>query len=430
MGNSKNNLSITGSNPAAARRILFCILLLVFAATLAGAPVCHSQSEEDKLALQLRQNVVAITAGNSSGFGFITGERNGLLYIATARHVLNSSDDPGGTTATKVKVTFFSDQGRTYSADVLGTHDAEHDLAVLTVASPPGFSWVRECQAGSDSERRGTQVWFVGKNGTWFVPVQPGAIASEAPSAHGMLEIDGLQVRKGSSGGPLIAGAGILGMIQSDFEDDTRALTIDIVRNAFREWNYPWDLKEANSSGGGTRAASGTSGQISNSPQSCTVSIESDPADASITLDGVARGETPVDLELVRGKTYSLVVEKEGAVAVKRRIDCESRKILATLKRATADITIRYTGDYMSCVLDFELRIGDKSFRPTGNLFIARDIPLGNQEFSIVGQIGCPSAGTCQAVGSGTIDVRDGATYDVAWRNTAYAHCDVGLLGH
>jgi Trypsin-like peptidase domain/PEGA domain len=419
MGNSKNNFSIAGSNPAAARRIVFRILVLVFAA---GAPACHSQSQEDKLALQLRQNVVAISVGNRSGFGFITGERNGLLYIATARHVLNSSDDPDGTTAPKVKVTFFSDQGRTYSADVLGTHDAQHDLAVLTVASPAGFSWIKECQSGADSAKRGTQVWFVGKNGTWFVPVQPGAIASEAPSSHGMLEIDGLQVRVGSSGGPLIAGTGIVGMIQNDSEDDTRALTIDIVRDAFREWNYPWDLRETNSGGAG--------GTSSAPQQSCTVSIESDPADASITLDGVARGETPADLELVRGKTYSLVVEKEGSVAVKQKIDCESKKVLANLKRATADITIRYIGDSMSCVLGLEITIGDKSFRPTANLFIARDIPLGNQEFSIVGQIRCPTGGACEAVGSGTIDVRDGATYDVAWRNTTYGHCYVGLLGH
>jgi Trypsin-like peptidase domain/PEGA domain len=413
MGNKKNDLSAVKSSFSACRMVALVAICGFF-----GVPICHSQTEEGSLAVELRQNVVAIEVSNRSGFGFITGERAGLLYIATARHVLYPSDEPDSVTITKVKVTFFSDQGRTYEADVLGTHDEQHDLAVLAVPDPPGFSWSRKCLSGPENEKRGTPVWFIGKNAKWFVPVQPGAIASLGPSTKGMLEIDGLQVRVGTSGGPLIAKSGIVGMIQNDSEDDTRALTIDIIKAALLEWNYPWDLTY-------------TSGSTPPPPPpaSCTVAVESDPPEASITLDGIARGQTPADLDLVSGKTYALVVAKEGSLPYKQRIDCGSKKVSATLKPATGDIKIHYGGDPHGCNLGIQITVGDESFRPTGYLFSARGVPLGSQDFSISGTIGCPGPVFCQASGSGTIDVRDGATYEVSWLNTSFGHCDVSLVG-
>jgi sulfatase modifying factor 1 len=57
-------------------------LILLFCSTLT---LVFSQSQR---AEQLRKNVVAISARGEKGFGFITGERNGELFIVTAAHVV------------------------------------------------------------------------------------------------------------------------------------------------------------------------------------------------------------------------------------------------------------------------------------------------------------------------------------------------------
>jgi hypothetical protein len=194
------------------------------------------------MAERLRQNTVKIEAGQR-GFGFIVGEKGGFLYIATARHILIANDNPDSPPVTKARVVFYSDQGKSYTADVLGTHTG--DLAVLRVSSPPNFRWIAECLAAADKQNRGTHVWFVGRRDEWYVPAQTGTIASDRPSTQSLIEIDGLSVSPGTSGAPLIADTGIVGMIQNDLADDARALTVDYIQRAFQDWNYPWDLRAA-----------------------------------------------------------------------------------------------------------------------------------------------------------------------------------------
>ena len=201
------------------------------------------------LALQLRANVVRIEAPNlgnaENGFGFIVGQRSGQIYIVTAQHVIVPNDEPGVTAPTRVKVTFYSDQGKTYDAEVLGTHDTPHDLAVLRLPAPNGLTWIKESLAGAEMQRRGAHVWFIGRNSNWFVPVDPGVINSEHPTDDWRVEIERLPVRPGSSGGPLVARTGIVAMVQRGNEDDSFGLTIDFIKTKVQDWNYPWDLISA-----------------------------------------------------------------------------------------------------------------------------------------------------------------------------------------
>jgi len=202
----------------------------------------------DEMAMRLRQNVVLIFAGTAAasrtGFGFIVGQRQEMLYLVTAWHVVyGDRNDPDK--SPKIKVAFFSDQGEKHDAEILGKNDHVHDLAVLRVHAPPDFHWTRQCLAGPDEEKYGTAVRFVGRNTEWFVPPLPGAIASEVPSTESKLEVDGLHLQPGSSGGPLVAGTGIVGMIQNDAPDNGLALTIGFIRDALRGWDYPWDLENS-----------------------------------------------------------------------------------------------------------------------------------------------------------------------------------------
>lgn len=206
-----------------------------------------SQAEaSNQMANALRQNVVRIKATMSTheenGFGFVVGEKSGQLYIATAHHVVASSDPD--TTTLKVEVEFFERRGKMYKAELLGTHDAARDLAVLTVPPPAGFAWTKKCMAGPEKQKRGVPVWSIGRVQEWKPPVEPGHVASDT-SPDWMLDLEGTVVQAGSSGGPVVSDTGIIGMIEQDSVGNTRALSIDFIKRSFEAWNHPWGLSAA-----------------------------------------------------------------------------------------------------------------------------------------------------------------------------------------
>ena len=411
MGNTQNNIPMILRCTSYAK---VTVIVLVALVAMTRSAVSLGQSSVS-MAERLRQNTVRIHAGDD-GFGFIAGEGNGFLYIVTARHVLIGGEQPDSPVPTKAVVSFYSDQGTTYNADILGTH--EGDLAVLKLPTPAGFHWERTCLAGMDKSKRGSQVWFVGRRKEWYVPAQPGSIASDQPSAKSQIEIDGLSVSRGTSGAPVIADSGIVGMIQSDSSDDTRALTIDFIQRAFHEWNYPWSLQPGAAVDEPAPAPT----------QACSVTIDSDPSGSRVYLDSVARGETPTHLDLVRNKTYTLSVKRDGYQAHEEKIDCETGSVNAQLQARTARITIGYAGDWYACSLLLNMKIAEQRFRPTSNQVEVHGVPIGEQNYRVDGEIGCPTAGMCQVTGSGSIDVQDGATFNVVWSNTGYAKCSVVLV--
>ena len=222
-------------------------------AVLFASRTVLSQPTGRDVALKLLGNVVRIEAQladhTENGFGFIVGEKEGKLYIATAYHVVSDPQDVGEHPV-NVKVEFYELQGETFPAKLLGTHDAARDLAVLTVSSPPGFHW-NSTLLGDDAQQKVmTEVWFVGRSQKWFVPPSPGNVSDV--SVDGRIDVDRLSVRPGSSGAPLIASSGIVGMVLRDSADEAQALSIEFIKGMFGQWNHPWDLRSA---GGGAAAA-------------------------------------------------------------------------------------------------------------------------------------------------------------------------------
>jgi hypothetical protein len=193
------------------------------------------------MANDLRRNVVRIEA-KENGFGFIVGEKSGLLYVVTAYHVVVDPDKVETVVTSKVKVEFFDRRGVKFDADLLGTHDADRDLAVLTVRAPQGVEWTRQCLAAPEKQKRGTPVWFVGRDQEWKPPVIPGRVVQE-PSTDWTIDLEGLQVKRGSSGGPVISDTGIIGMIETDSEVGTHALSVDFIQKSIEKWNHPWQLQ-------------------------------------------------------------------------------------------------------------------------------------------------------------------------------------------
>lgn len=209
-----------------------------------------SQTGGDRVASDLRQNVVRIESqfrnGKAeNGFGFVVGEKAGTpgtLYVVTAYHVVNDKDEVGPNATAKVRLEFFGMAGQMFDASLLGTHDANRDLAVLTVPTPRGFAWTKKSLAGSDKQKRGTAVWYIGRDRKWNPPISPGHVLTE-PSTEWLLELEGLGVKPGSSGGPVLSDTGIIGMIQTDSEQGTQALSIDFIKKIMQEWNHPWQLE-------------------------------------------------------------------------------------------------------------------------------------------------------------------------------------------
>jgi hypothetical protein len=220
--------------------------VIVVAALFLAPQRPAAAADPHQLAMDLRQNTVRIEARFAEetpelGFGFIVGEREGRLYAVTAYHVVADPHDAPGRPPVKVKVELFTHREEMIEARSLALHDGPHDLAVITFPAPDGFQWNRKC-LGTEQQRAMTDVTFVGRNQQWYVPTSTVKISSEQPEDE-RFAIDDLAVRPGSSGGPLIASSGIVGMILRDSSEGAQALTIGMIRTDFNKWGFPFQLE-------------------------------------------------------------------------------------------------------------------------------------------------------------------------------------------
>jgi hypothetical protein len=229
---SQNRLSV--------RRLHWLVILVASLSVMLPSALQAQQSAGETLSLALRSNVVSIVAersdGIQNGFGFIVGERQGQVYIVTANHVVRSS---GPDTTSQILIKYFHEQGRAYQATLLETSHQAYDLAVLQARAPTGLTWQQDA-LGLQKVERGTPVWFVGRSAEWYVPTVPGRINTFTLDAKYL--IDNLPVRVGTSGAPLIADKGIIGMITADAGESSQAVSIEVIGRAFAQWNLPWGL--------------------------------------------------------------------------------------------------------------------------------------------------------------------------------------------
>jgi hypothetical protein len=231
----------------AIRRVgaILCALMMFGSAP----PAQEMPPAGEQFALALQAHVVRITANwrdgsTQHGFGFVVGERNDELYIVTADHVVRGTlpDELAQT----IGLTFFSHQGQEFQAKLLGTHDADRDVAVLLTERPAGLQLQPAIMRRSRDAlpARGTRVWYVGRSGQWYVPSTPGTVNSV--DLDEQILIDGLNVQVGTSGAPLVAADGIAGMIVADDSGGVvRAIGVGFIERAFEHWAHPWQLRAA-----------------------------------------------------------------------------------------------------------------------------------------------------------------------------------------
>ncbi len=202
-------------------RITF--LIFIAAAILSG---CFPKSEIhptpeafENYARIYNKNVVKITTEYSygepkseRGFGFVIGEKGKKLYIVTAKHVIQQKDDGDDSSVHRnIYVEFYS-----YGRKILAKEDPKiadvFDLALIETDLPfSDYTWEKGCY---DNAKRGDYVWFIGRQDDgWYVPPEPGVVEKEPLSTDHTYTIKSEDVRRGTSGAPLLKSGALIGMI-------------------------------------------------------------------------------------------------------------------------------------------------------------------------------------------------------------------------
>jgi Trypsin-like peptidase domain len=237
---------------------------LVGCSVLVMPPRLQAQrSSGETLLSSLRNNVVRIAVergegGSDEGFGFIVGQRANTVFIVTANHVVRGKGPGPESLLRKVTIEYFQDRGNVYKATLLGTSDPNLDVAVLQAGFPQGLTpWVKPALGSLSDVNRGTPVWFIGRAKEWYTPVTSGRINEVTPDLR--IIVENLNVQPGTSGAPLIARSGVIGMVVEDAPGaESHAVSIDSIKRAFERWNHPWGLEPLQQ---------GPSGQTSTTPQ-------------------------------------------------------------------------------------------------------------------------------------------------------------------
>jgi len=214
--------------------------------TVANLPAA-AQKGGEKRANELRSNVIAIEAvwndgleSVKNGFGFIVGSKNGLVYIATAHHLIHREEN---IEADSIKARLF-DTSEPIDAKSIGIVEGKKfDLGVISIEWPLNVDWSdRVLVPEENTPERSDEVWFIGRDLEWHVPTSPGRIGK---FSSGEIKVENLQLRLGVSGAPLVTSSGIIGMILRDIKDVSEgvALSISVIENILKKSNIPWQLR-------------------------------------------------------------------------------------------------------------------------------------------------------------------------------------------
>lgn len=194
----------------------------------------QAQDQIIRVTEALKPNVVAIQTtfadgSSENGFGFITGEKNGQLYLVTAGHVLHGRE---AQTPKKIQVRFFSTL-RSYPAEEENWFEAD-DLSLLTLPKPATVQW-KPAFAHYNPQNYQT-VRFVGKNQDWISP-GTGEIFRLSKDR---IEFTMYSLEPGSSGAPLIGDKGIIGLILQDERASSVALHLARIRELIGDARFPY----------------------------------------------------------------------------------------------------------------------------------------------------------------------------------------------
>ncbi|NEU08448.1 trypsin-like peptidase domain-containing protein [Flavihumibacter sp. R14] len=227
-------------------RKILCIGILIILCTQSGYP-----QNPCAICEKLKNNVVKIHAtfddgSDENGFGFVIAEQYERLFIVTAKHVIHQLDDDGLVDLEKktrsVSITFNSEIGKEYPATLLlNLPNTSLDVTILEVEKPANYLWQKDFY--STNLAIGTEVWFIGRAGNWYIPTGSAIGSINDISSDGVMLVDITSIEPGTSGAPLLNKMGIVGLIFEDASSGAKAYPIETVqRLVTKSWNKPWQM--------------------------------------------------------------------------------------------------------------------------------------------------------------------------------------------
>ncbi len=225
---------------------IFSLFILLMSLT------CVGQGTNGKhLADTLRENTVRIYSNTSFGgrsqhyfgYGFIIGETSNDFLIVTADHVVRGDYDgaPGDNDSLSIK--FYNLQGNWFNAELTEIHDYAKDFALIKAPKPDGQTWISDCVAPENEVNVEDKTWFIGRRGNieWYVTEENSDdYILEIESSNHEIILSSDHIYETSSGGPVVSGSGIIGMIVSkDSQGDlARIRSIEYILSKVRESVY------------------------------------------------------------------------------------------------------------------------------------------------------------------------------------------------
>lgn len=219
------------------------LLLAAFGAAAGPAHAQATPERADDLVVMIQTEDRAVAAGIVVGM-----QQNGLLFILTARHVI---EPPGSSGKIQATVEFAQARGRKLQAIMPAvSFNKGLDLAVIAVPAkdaPTAFQTGAPLSFGRASElpRLGEKLRAVGQTGG--TPWASTGLVNEVRSSRSTeIVAEGPSVYEGSSGGALIDDEGlIVGVISRGDRGAFTAIPLRIAREQFEEWRLPFTLQDS-----------------------------------------------------------------------------------------------------------------------------------------------------------------------------------------
>lgn len=215
---------------------------------MGNSSIIMAQVNHDVFSEKIKNNIVKLTSkfqGGSTeyGFGFIVGEQANLLYVVTAKHVVEKYDDEDDRyyKASPVTAEFYNAKSTGEVIKLvkilhLNLENKKLDLALLEIQKPSGFSLTDSYF--TSEVNRGDAVWFIGRDKDWYVPALTGAVSKKTDD--GKIKFEITTIKQGTSGAPLLTEKGIVGLITTDNGSDAAAIYAIEIKKHILEGQYPF----------------------------------------------------------------------------------------------------------------------------------------------------------------------------------------------
>lgn len=198
-----------------------------------------------ELGTRLLHNVVRIDARDigEHGYGLVVGADAQHVYVLTARHVVVRAAAGGSERAQARDIVVRPCAGgRPVAGERIAGFDAgDEDIALLRYPKPADYA--PEPRALAPAVKARDEAWLLGRDGECAVVPRAGAVAST--SGNDVL-VDLPGVRGGSSGAPVLTGAGIVGIAKDS--DEVVVIVHNIAHAAAllrRQQPGAWSLQDA-----------------------------------------------------------------------------------------------------------------------------------------------------------------------------------------